>query len=273
MIYLYAHTNHKSGLDSLRRVAALYWQFEKEGVECELLFNDYRAQLAAKSWGLPLATTIETIKDIDAVADINDVIVIDSPEPIEGKVLGYPEYFKKVIYLDSSFGKQEFNGAKVIDIFHKNSSVFREVEQNVSKKALFIYGDSDYEKTILKNLENFKDKELNLYWGNYFFIKYEDEMMQHFGEMVETEDYYEALSEYEYIVTSSLQIAIEAAGNGVKTLFLDLLETSNSTKEILHKFDIPIKNTTQALELSTIAENEKIKNSSEKIINIIKNYV
>ncbi|HHD79625.1 MAG TPA: hypothetical protein ENK98_08370 [Epsilonproteobacteria bacterium] len=97
--------------------------------------------------------------------------------------------------------------------------------------------------------------------------------MQHFGEMVETEDYYEALSEYEYIVTSSLQIAIEAAGNGVKTLFLDLLETSNSTKEILHKFDIPIKNTTQALELSTIAENEKIKNSSEKIINIIKNYV
>lgn len=273
MIYLYAHTNHKSGLDSLRRVAALYWEFKKVGVECELLVNDYRAQLAAKSWGLPLATTIETIKDIDAVADINDVIVIDSTEPIEGKVLGYPEYFKKVIYLDSSFGKQEFTGEEVIDIFDENSLIFREVERNVSAKALFIYGDSDYEKTILKNLEKFKDKELDLYWGNYFFVKYEDEMLQAFNKMVETEDYYEALSEYEYIVTSSLQVAIEASGNGAKTLFLELLETPENIHEVLDNFEIPIKKITENLDLSAITENQKIKNSSEKIINIIKNYV
>jgi len=102
LIYLYAYTNFKDGLDSLRRVAALYWELQKESIDCELLVNDYRAQLLARSWGLPLATTIETIKDIDAVATPEDIVVIDSPESIEGKVLGYGEYFKKVIYLKST---------------------------------------------------------------------------------------------------------------------------------------------------------------------------
>jgi len=90
VIYLYAYTNFKDGLDSLRRVAVIYWSLKEKGIEAEILLNEYRAQLLAREWGLPLGTTIETIKDIDAVATNEDIILIDSPETIEGKVLNYP---------------------------------------------------------------------------------------------------------------------------------------------------------------------------------------
>ena len=99
MVYLYAYTNHKDNLDALRRAKVLFNAFKAEDIECELLINDYRAQLVAREWELPLATTIETIKDIDAVASVEDIVIIDSPEELEGKVLEYPEYFKKVIYI------------------------------------------------------------------------------------------------------------------------------------------------------------------------------
>ncbi len=100
MVYLYAHTNMKKNLDSLRRIKALYDYLSENGIECEILVNDYRAQLLGREWGLPLATTIETIKDIDAVAGREDSIIIDCDEELEGKVLNYPAYFEKVIYIN-----------------------------------------------------------------------------------------------------------------------------------------------------------------------------
>ena len=265
MIYLYAHTNHKSGLDSLRRVAAIYWQLEKESIACELLINDYRAQLTARSWGLPLATTIETIKDIDAVATPADTIVIDSTETLEGKVLAYPEKFKQVIYLNSLNNEHPFLGAENISLFQNSQYLFTQVTRAVSRKAIFIYGDSDYEKSILKNLEIFKDKELDLYWGTYFFVKYEDEMAKIFNNIVESEEYYNILQEYEYIISSSLQVAIESSLNGSKVLFLELESIDNFSKNALENLNIPIVKDLKTLEYHNRLEKKNIPNFSSEI--------
>jgi len=116
VLYLYAYTNHKENLDSLRRVKALYDTFKAEGVETEILVNDYRAQLLARDWGLPLATTIETIKDIDAVATVDDIVIIDSPEALEGKVLEYGRYFKKLIYINPTCEKRVIEEAENIQL-------------------------------------------------------------------------------------------------------------------------------------------------------------
>ncbi len=93
MIYLYAHTNMKKNLDSLRRTKALYHFLTKNGLECEILVNDYRAQLLGRDWGLPLATTVETIKDIDAVAKRGDRVIIDSDEELERQGFKLPPLF------------------------------------------------------------------------------------------------------------------------------------------------------------------------------------
>ena len=244
MIYLYAYTNFKDGLDSLRRVKVIYDNLKQEGKECEILVNEYRAQLLGKEWGLPLATTIETIKDIDAVATQNDTIIIDSPELLEGKVLNYPNKFKKVIYLNSRCEEIEFEGATIIDIYNKDSIVAYKsdtIAQN--NKTIFIYGDSDYEKVLLDNLETFKDKNLDLYWGIYFFIKYEDKLKSVFNEIVESQEYYELFSQYEYFITSSIQVALDAINSGNKVLFLELKELTKCQKNLLLKLKIDIVKT------------------------------
>jgi len=270
VVYLYAYTNHKENLDSLRRIKALYDTFKEEGLETEILLNEYRAQLLAREWGLPLATTIETIKDIDAVATVDDIVIIDSPEKLEGKVLEYGRYFKKVIYINASCKENILKEAINIKL-GKDGYIFTQIEnKNLEEKTIFIYGDSDYNKTILKNLDLFKDKNLDLYWGNYFFVKYEDTFAEVFNKIIESEDYYKILKEYKYIITSSLQVAIEAKGNGLNVVFLELLPLQNCDKEILKNLNIPLKKS--FINISDITNNSFtiLQPINKKIVNITK---
>ncbi len=263
MIYLYAYTNHKENLDSLRRVLALYDEL-KNDFDCELLVNEFRAQLLAKEWGYPLATTIETIKDIDAVASIEDTIIIDSPEKLEGKVLEYPQNFKEVIYLDTT--NQSLEGAKNFRVF-EDGYIYPILEQaKKEEKTIFIYGDSDYEKTILKNLDFFKDLKLDLYWGIYFFVKYEDTLAKVFKEIIEPEEYYEVLKSYQKIISSSIQVTIEALANGAEVAFLPLNPKENI--DVIKELDIPILKANTSLLFKKIP----IYNLNNLTI-IIKNYL
>ena len=273
MIYLYAYTNHKENLDSLRRVVAIYKKLKEQNIESEILINEFRAQRLLKEWGLPLATTIETIKDIDAVATVYDTVVIDSPEKIEGKVLNYPSYFKKLIYLNSNCKEIEFKGAKVVNIFLDNNLIFSKLKEDKrDKNSIFIFGDSDYEQTILKNSEIFKNKELDLYWGVYFLLKTEDELSKIFNNIVDSGNYYESLIQYQNIITSSIQIAIEAKANGTFVDFLKLNELTKCQIDILNKFDINIVNNINLTNNSNLSK-KLLQDSLEVIINIINDYV
>jgi len=275
MIYLYAYTNHKENLDSLRRVKVIYDALQKEGIECEILVNEYRAQLLARDWGLPLATTIETIKDIDAVASVEDIILIDSPEELEGKVLEYPNNFKAVIYLNSTLEPVEFKGAEIVDVYSKDGALYPRLEVNKNREnSIFIYGDSDYEKTIVKNLDYFKGTNLDLYWGIYFFVKYEDTIAQAFNNIIESEEYYEALEQYKTIYSSSLQIAIEAQANGAETYFVDLENIDKKVLNRANELGIEVVNKEDISNINNKDElNIIIKNNDEHIVNILKNYM
>jgi len=276
MIYLYAYTNHKEDLDSLRRVKAIYDSLQKEGIEAEVLVNEYRAQLLAREWGLPLATTIETIKDIDAVANINDIIVIDSPEALEGKVLNYPEHFKGVIYINSSCADVDFNGARVVELFKNEQILCSEIESYPKEdRAIFIYGDSDFDKNVLNNIESFKELNLDFYWGVYFFVKYEDIIKESFNSIIESEDYYEILQNYNIIVTSNVHIALEAAFNKKVVYFLSLKDTNNSLINIMQENGIDCIKEIDNINISAISKkyNIKLKNTNNLIVNIIKDYM
>ena len=240
MIYLYAHTNFKKNLDSLKRVKVIYEFLTKNGKECEILVNDYRAQLMGSEWGLPLATTIETIKDIDAIAKMDDIVIIDSTEDIEGRVLTYPEKFKKVIYLNSTCKEVEFEGATIFNLFRDENIIGYNSQNSKNNKSIFIYGDSDYEKVVLNNLDKFKGLDLDLYWGVYFFVKYEDELKEVFNEIIESEDYYNIISSYSNIVTSSIQTAIDARLNGANVTFWNIKDLDSCKIDFLQNNGIEI---------------------------------
>lgn len=272
MVYLYAYTNHKKNLDSLRRAKVLFEALKKEDIECELLVNEYRAQLLARDWGLPLATTIETIKDIDAVATVEDIVIIDSPEELEGKVLEYPNYFKKVIYIQDVCSNLELNGAENIKLSEKEN-LFTKFNEDKVDKTIFIYGDSDYNKTIIENLEIFKDKNLDFYWGIYFFVKYEDKIAEVFNNIVEAEDYYSVIGEYQNIITSNLQVAIESKANGANVSYLAIDEIDDCINELLIKLNIVILKNNINISNNNKKDNTIISNSNNKIVKIIKNYM
>jgi len=274
MIYLYAYTNHKENLDSLRRVKVIYSALQKEGIECEILVNEYRAQLLLRDWGLPLATTIETVKDIDAVASVEDIILIDSLEHLEGKVLEYPNNFKAVVYLNSRLESVEFEGAKIIDVYNKDSLLYPRLEEKKRENSIFIYGDRDYKKTIVKNLDYFKGRNLDLYWGIYFFVKYEETIAQTFNSIVESEKYYEVLKRYKTIYTSSLQIAIEARANGVETYFVDFENIDKKILDRAKRLEIGVVNIKNISNINSKDKPKVITKDSDKhIVNILKKYM
>jgi len=96
MLFYYTNTGHKIGLERLRRGAALLKRLASQGIETQLLVNDFRAGLVAKELGVKEYVTVETVQDIDAIAQFGDSIIIDSPEDDHGRLVKYCEDFKNV---------------------------------------------------------------------------------------------------------------------------------------------------------------------------------
>ena len=221
MIYLYAYTNHRADLDSLRRMGALWEILSEAGIEAELLVNDYRAQLAGRELGLPAATTIETIMDIDAVAEHGDTVVIDSPEEAGERLGRYVEKFARVLRIVPG-GDESRYGELVVDPFAPETLLYRHYPERPKKyRTVLIYGDSDADKRLLALSESLAGRGWSLYWGHYFYVKYEDLLAERFDPIFESEEYPELIAASRRIVTAMPQTALEAAAAGAEVLWID----------------------------------------------------
>ncbi len=243
MIYLYAYTNHKKDLDSLRRMGALWKMLDAEGIEAELLVNDYRAQLAGRELGLPLATTIETVRDIDAVAGYGDIVVIDSSEELPPALMErYAEFFSCLFRIVPG-GADPLAGERVIDPFDRESLLFdpRYVEARdlpKEERRLLIYRDSDPQKELLSLREYFEEEGFELYWGTYFYVKYEEALAEIFPVIHESEDYRELVMRSSVVVTAMPQTALEAWAAGARVLLLTP-ESREPVGRLAEAFGIP----------------------------------
>ncbi len=236
MIYLYAYTNHRADLEALRRMGALWRALEARGVRAELIVNDYRAQLAGRELGLPPATTVENIMELDALANGGDRVVIDSPED-PGERLGF--YVEKYagVYTVMPCGAESRFGETVLAAFREGAAVDPVYEEaaalpKIPRKVL-IYGDTDHDKRLLKAAEALGALGLDLYWGSYFYVKYEEELARCFGTIHESEEYSELIEGSGTVVTSMPQTAAEAIVAGARTIWLDREEAPKCTAELL----------------------------------------
>ncbi|PTB87106.1 hypothetical protein C9925_01930, partial [cyanobacterium G8-9] len=101
---------------------------------------------------------------------------------------------------------------------------FFEVEVKKEEKTLFFLGDSDYNKTILGSEDFFKSFDMELLLGNYFFVKYEDDLAKLFSTLHEPEEYEDLMKSTTTLVTASSQAAFEAKVAGAKVIYIDLPE-------------------------------------------------
>ncbi|WP_456457624.1 hypothetical protein [Nitratifractor sp.] len=243
MIYLYAYSNHRSDLDALRRVGALWKALDARRVPAEILVNDYRAQLAGRESGLPPATTIETVMDIDAVAAYGDVVLIDSPETLPDERLAhYTSHFSKLFLVSPCGGQSRFS-ERILDPWDPQKGPIVSVEYEAASSStksgrVLIYGDSDYDKRLLHSAEVFDGLGLELYWGSYFYVKYEEELLRHFSGLRESEEYVDVIRHSETIVTAMPQTAAEAAAAGARTIWLDRGTEPSCVAEALGSYGI-----------------------------------
>ncbi len=225
MIHLYAYSNHRSDLDSLRRVGALWHALYARGLKAEILVNDYRAQLAGRELGLPPATTIETVVDIDALAQFGDRVLIDSPEELPvSRLKRFTERFERLCLVRPCGGAARF-GERILDPWGEEGPVvdpaYVETGGERSDRRVLIYGDSDYDKRLLQASAALRRFGFELYWGTYFYVKYEEELQRHFPVIHESEEYPELIRESGTVVTAMPQTAVEAALAGARSVWLD----------------------------------------------------
>lgn len=239
MKYYYAHTGHKGSLDALRRGVAF---IKKQNNDTKLLVNDFRAGLVARELGVDSATTVETINDIDLVLELGDEVVIDSSEEMPLQFGEYCKNYKVSIVSFGGSGQPRFN-EEIIDASNKENLLiddFYKQDFEKNKRVLFFGGDSDHDKSILKQKDFFKGLKADLLLGHYFFLNYEKELKEIFVNTYESEDYKEIITTSSDIVTTSLQCAIESKTAGANVVFITDNELNSSISALFEKLKIPV---------------------------------
>ncbi|BAF71167.1 hypothetical protein [Sulfurovum sp. NBC37-1] len=248
MLYYYAHTGHKIGLDRLRRAAAVIKRLAKEGIECRLLLNDFRAGLAARDLGIGEYVTIETIQDIDAVAVTGDSVIIDSNEDDHGRLVKYCSDFKHVWRFEHDEKDRSIHGETLFRVDCKDDECLSAVivddtyfePEDKEDRILFFLQDMDHDKTILNNASFFQAFEMELLLGNYFFVKYEDELAKLFSTLHEPDEYTDLIKSSSTVVTASAQTALEAKAAKAKVVYIDLGKEALYPVELLKRYGIGI---------------------------------
>ena len=250
MLFYYANSGHKIGLERVRRGAALLKRLESNGIETQLLVNDFRAGLVAKDLGVKEYVTVETVQDIDAIAQFGDSIIIDSPEDDHGRLVKYCEDFKHVWRFEVGSDDQSVHGEALFKIECNDESCENAViiddeyfeKTQKEERTLFFLSDADYDKTILSNEIFFKTLDMELLLGNYFFVKYEDDLAKLFSILHEPEEYVDLIKSSSCIVTASAQTALEAKVSGSKVIYIHLSNNELYPLGLLSRHGIDIVN-------------------------------
>jgi hypothetical protein len=247
-VYYYAFTGHKFGLDRMKRATVVLNKLRANGIDTMLLVNDFRAGLVARDFGVPESITIEGIQDIDAIAEIGDSVIIDSPEDDHGRLVKYCSDFKAVFRFAEHDEDKSIHGETMLRVKCENDECISSLlvddiyfeSHKKEDRTLFFLSDSDADKLIINNSEFFKDSNMELLLGNYFYIKYEDDLAKIFDTLHEPEEYQSLICSSSHIVTASFQTALEAVVAGAKVTYLEFNNLTIVEKELFKLLDVII---------------------------------
>lgn len=240
MLYYYANTGHKIGLERLRRGAALLKSLTNQDAKTLFLVNDFRAGLLAKELGVKDYVTVEGVQDIDAIAEHGDSIIIDSIEDDHGRLVKYCEDFKNVWRFAHDAHDKPIHDEIILDV---NTVLVDEMyfeEAKKEERTLFFLGDADYDKIVLNNEDFFKAFDMELLLGNYFFVKYEDDLAKLFSTLHEPEEYDALIKGSSTVVTASAQTALEVKASGGRSIYLNIADNPLYPTNTLREYGIEV---------------------------------
>ncbi len=261
---IYAKSGHNKNLDRVRRCSVVY-NILKE-FEPILCTCDYRAGMYAKEYlGVRDAASVDVITNLPHMMERGDILIYDTDE-VSDFTKAHMEDFCSQVY---EFGV-DIPKDIVDDTYFEGSDI-------KYKKAIF-FSDDDYTKSLVQITSSKID--IPLLMGHYFFMGYERELKNFFTALIDEEVYTETIKGTEYLLTASVNAALESLACGNKPVFfkrydyesidaIELIEKHNiptiqkeSLNDVVAEFENIIQNypslqKTQRVDISAIKENIK----------------
>ena len=225
-VYLYAKSGHTVGLDATRRCAAIANALKE--LDPILCTSDFRAGAFAKdNLGVKKYVNIDVVRNLHNMMHRGDILIYETPEVNENM----KEEMKEFCTLLYGIG-EELNEIIV------DESIYIKNENPTIEKTIF-FGDDDYHNLLLGIIEDSKKYDINLLMGHYFFLGNEKIFVNHFLNIIDEEEYVQTIQNSKYLLTASLQTALESLSCGNKPVLFRRIDKSYD-EELIKKLNLPL---------------------------------
>ncbi|MFY9074466.1 hypothetical protein OZZ08_05815 [Malaciobacter mytili] len=224
-LYIYAKSGHNFGLDCVRRSAAVAFLLKE--FNPILCTSDFRAGAYAKEHlEVKKYIPIDVITNLSNIMQKGDILIYDSNEVNETLLNEIKKYCSKVYKIADEIP------------YYIVHPLFLEQKSNQSIEKLFFYGDDDYNQNLFKISQDSLKHDLPLLFGHYFFLGSEKNYINSFSKIYDEEEYLECIKNTKYLLTGSLNTALESifCGNSPVLLKRNDKEYDENT---IKKYNIP----------------------------------
>lgn len=224
-VYLYAKSGHTIGLEQTKQCAAIaHYLQDLTPILCT---SDFRAGAFAKDLlGVKKYVNIDVIRNLHNIMNRRDILLYNSDETNELMDEGMNEFCSIALDID------KFENP-IVDTLIYN----KQENQNI-EKAIF-FGDDDYYNQFIGLVENSNKYDIELLMGHYFFLGNERIFSEHFSNVIDEEEYVETILNSKYLLTASLQTALESISSGNKPVLFKR-EDKTYDEELIGKLNIPV---------------------------------
>ena len=226
-VYIYAKSGHNFGLENVRRASALCNVFkENDPILCTA---DYRAATFAKSeLGVNRGVGVDIIGNLPHVMERGDILIFDDSGEASDTMQEHMEQFCTHLY---KVGKDI--PYDIVD------QTFTNDMETQHEKAIF-FADDDYAQWFLNLSQQSSKQDLPMIMGHYFFLGNDDKLKPFFNQIIEEEDYVEAIKTTKYLLTASVHSCFESLASGNFPVFFKREDKENIENiELLNKYNIP----------------------------------
>jgi hypothetical protein len=244
--FYYVHTGHRIGLDRFRRAAAILDGLKEEDIT--LLTSDYRIAQIARDFGIEKSVGIDVVRNIPQIAHNGDKLIFDSNEANPIMLDDMRNYFSKFIRIsdDKNDVKAEnealispyLSGEGICNCVAVHDKYFGDFEKSV--EISYFFGDDDYEKDLEKHFSFIEDLNPHLQLGFYYFLDYEDMLMQKFPQHFEFEEYDEMIQSSKILITASPQAVLDSLASGGKPIYFQREDYTCEFNDLFEKLGVPI---------------------------------
>lgn len=225
-VYLYAKSGHSIGLEATKRCAAIANELKE--FDPILCTSDFRAGAFAKDLlGIKKYVNIDVLRNLYNIMEKRDILIYDTDETNEFMKNDMKQFCTLLYSVNTDLSDIVIDAS----IYNKN--------KNPSIEKTLFFGDDDYNNLFLNLVEASTKYDIELLMGHYFFLGNEKIFKNHFSKIIDEEEYVETIQNSKYLLTASLQTALESIACGNKAVLFKR-EDKTYNEKLISKINLPI---------------------------------